>query len=325
MNPPEGPSGPQPGAKSKPWPNVWMITTFAVLAVFAASLFLSTQNGGITGAFTAGLSSQQAAEKAMGYINNDLLGGQSTAVLVNVTEKSGLYLVTFKVDTQMYATYVSKDGKYLFPQSLDMAEVSAPAATTEAVTSAVPTVQMFVMSFCPYGQQAEAGLKPVADLFGAKVTFEPHFIVSVSGDTVSSLHGQYEVNEDMRQAVILKHYGASTFWKYVDYLNNNCNKDNVDACWKDAAKASSVDTAKVGSWVTSEGLDLMKAEAALTSQLGVTGSPTIFINGQSYGGGDRSPSAFQAAICSAFTSKPAECSQTLSTSTGAASGNCDAG
>jgi glutaredoxin len=303
-----------------------MITTFAVLAVFAASLFISTQNGGgITGAFSAVLPAQQAAEKAIGFINNDLLGGQSTATLVNVTEKSGLYLVTFKVDTQTYSTYVSKDGKFLFPQSLDMTEVSTPAATTEPVTAAVPTVQFFVMSFCPYGQQAEAGLKPVADLLGAKATFEPHFIVSVSGDTVSSLHGQYEVNEDMRQAVILKHYGTATFWKYVDYLNNNCNKDNVDACWKDAAKASSVDTAKVEGWVTAEGLDLMKAEAALTGQLGVTGSPTIFINGAPYGGSDRSPGAFQTAICGAFTSKPAECSQTLSSNASTASGNCDTG
>ena len=150
-----------------------MITTFAVLAVFAASLFLSTQNGGgITGAFSAAIPAQQAAQKTLTYINNNLLGGQSTATLVNVTEKSGLYLVTFKVDTQMYSTYVSKDGKLIFPQSLDMTQTSAPTGQTQSqtqpATSAVPTVQLFVMSFCPYGQQAEEGIAPGVGLGEAR-------------------------------------------------------------------------------------------------------------------------------------------------------------
>lgn len=41
-----------------------------------------------------------------------------------------------------------------------------------------PEVKFFVMSFCPYGNQAEAGLKPVVDLLGDKVVWEPVYIVS---------------------------------------------------------------------------------------------------------------------------------------------------
>lgn len=41
-----------------------------------------------------------------------------------------------------------------------------------------PEVNFFVMSFCPYGNQAEAGLKPVAELLGNKVTWQPVYIVS---------------------------------------------------------------------------------------------------------------------------------------------------
>lgn len=41
-----------------------------------------------------------------------------------------------------------------------------------------PRVEFFVMSFCPYGNQAEAGLKPVADLLGDQVEWQPHYIVT---------------------------------------------------------------------------------------------------------------------------------------------------
>jgi len=44
--------------------------------------------------------------------------------------------------------------------------------------SAKPQVKFFVMSFCPYGNQAEAGLEPVYQLLKDKVDWQPHYIVS---------------------------------------------------------------------------------------------------------------------------------------------------
>lgn len=41
-----------------------------------------------------------------------------------------------------------------------------------------PRVDFFVMSFCPFGNQAEDGLAPVAKLLGDKVDWRPHYIVS---------------------------------------------------------------------------------------------------------------------------------------------------
>jgi len=45
-----------------------------------------------------------------------------------------------------------------------------------------PSFKFFVMSFCPYGNQAEAGIKPVFDLLKDKVDWEPHYIVDKSND-----------------------------------------------------------------------------------------------------------------------------------------------
>lgn len=44
--------------------------------------------------------------------------------------------------------------------------------------SAKPEIKFFVMSFCPYGNQAEAGLEPVYQLLKDKVSWQPRYIVS---------------------------------------------------------------------------------------------------------------------------------------------------
>lgn len=347
MNPPEGPSGPQPTGKSKPWPNVWMITTFAVLAVFAVSMFLTMQNnGGITGAAFATVPAQQIGQKTVDFITNDVMGGQSTATFVNITEKNGLYFVTFDVEGKAYSAYVSKDGKMLFPQVLDMTQVSSPAQT-EASTqkSDNPVVQFFVMSFCPYGQQAEAGLKPVAELFKGKAIFEPHYVVynnycgygkdpstckaadfaqyCIDDGKYCSLHGVAELNEDVRQMFIYSNY-PDKFWTYVNYVNTKCSVSTVDTCWKDAAKVAGLDTVAIENGAKANTEKYVAAEQALDKALSVQGSPTIFVNDVSYSGG-RAAENFKAAVCAAFTTSPAECSQTLSGNSSTASGSCATG
>jgi glutaredoxin len=300
-------------------PNYWAISTFVLGALLVASIAFG---GALTG---NSITADVAGKKTIDYINNNLVQPGTIVSLVSTKDVGGLYEVTTTYQGQDIKVYASKDGKMLFlSEYVDMSGNGAakePSASTTVPKTDKPTVQLFVMSFCPYGQQAEKAMKPVADLLGDSVTIEPHFIVSVSGTTVNSLHGQYEVNEDMRQAVILKHYGNAVFWNYVDYIDNKCTKDNIDTCWKDAAKAANIDTAKVEGWVASEGLELMKAEAALAEQNGVSGSPTIIINGVVYSG-DRTADGYKQGICGAFNTAPAACSQALSTTSSAASGNC---
>lgn len=59
---------------------------------------------------------------------------------------------------------------------------SAPAVPTaipfEAKKTAKPEIKFFVMSFCPYGNQAELGLEPVYQLLKDKITWAPRYIIS---------------------------------------------------------------------------------------------------------------------------------------------------
>lgn len=66
---------------------------------------------------------------------------------------------------------------------------------------------------------------------------------------------------------------------------------------------------------------MMKAEESLAGQYGVSGSPTLIINGVLYNGA-RTADAYKQAICSAFNNAPAECSETLSATGASVSGGC---
>jgi hypothetical protein len=61
-------------------------------------------------------------------------------------------------------------------------------------------LDLFVMSQCPYGAQALLSMKEVLGHFkGQRIAFNVHYIAdSAAGGTFSSLHGQPEVEEDIR-------------------------------------------------------------------------------------------------------------------------------
>jgi len=188
-------------------------------------------------------------------------------------------------------------------------------------TSGTEDAMLFVMSFCPYGVQAEQAMKPVVDMLGDSVSIAPHFIVNVANGEVQSLHGAVEAKEDMRQACIWKYYDQKTFWSYVDNVNGQCSLSNIETCWKTAASSASVDTTKIETCATDEGIALMTAEAALSEQYGVSGSPTLIIAGEQVNAA-RTPDGYKTAICNSLTDKPAGCSQTLNSTAAAATGGC---
>ena len=79
--------------------------------------------------------SQKVAQKAIDFINTNLLQGQ-TATLGTVKETSGVYEFQLKLGTQEYTSYVTKDGKYLFTSGIDMTPSTSTPSTTSASAQA---------------------------------------------------------------------------------------------------------------------------------------------------------------------------------------------
>jgi hypothetical protein len=267
-----------------------------------------------------------AGNKLVEFLNSRVGGG---VTLESVKSVGNVYEVTVLYQSQSIPVYISKDGKY-FIQGLTEITPSDSSADSgngddleEIPQTDKPIVDLYVMSFCPYGNKAEDTMLPVYNLLKNKVDFNVRYIVSVSGTSVNSLHGQAEVDQNERELCVLSNYGEDKFWSFMTYVNANCGSDG--SCWETAAKNLSMDVNKIKTCVSSKGLDLMKAEAKISGENGVSGSPTMFVNGvgsssvYQYG----NPEVYKQVICSAFSDAPAECSQVLSsdaaTSTG---GSC---
>lgn len=270
-----------------------------------------------------------AKTKVTDFVEKNLVQPGTKIEVKNASLEGGLYKVSFTVAKQDVDTYITKDGTKFFPEAIDIAdfekkanemknqveEESAPVSKTD-----IPEVNLYVMSFCPFGNKAEDTMKPVYNLLKEKVTFNFHYIVSTNGDTVQSLHGEKEVTQNEREACVLKQYGKGKWMDFVTYINTNCGSDG--SCWEAGAKSLAIDTTKVNACVNSEGFSLMKADEEVSKTAGASGSPTMLINGTKtklvyqYGNSE----AYKQAICDSFNTAPAECSKTLSAETSTTQG-----
>jgi len=272
-----------------------------------------------------GLSPQQVAEKAINYINanKDTLTGGNTASLLNVTEEGSVYKIHLKVGEQEYDSYVTKDGKYLFPGGYNLEETTkeeAPeeeeAVSPEAQKRDTPDVKLFVMSYCPYGLQAQKMFLPVYNLLKNKAEMGVYFVNYI-------MHEKQEIDENLRQYCIQEEQKG----KYYDYLScfvkdgkfNEClSQAQIDTTRMESCISKTDEQYKVTSQYNDKSTWLngnfpkFDVHTDLNKQYGVQGSPTIVINDKVVEVSPRSPEKFKEVICQSFNSPPEECSQTLS-------------
>jgi hypothetical protein len=278
---------------------------------------------------TATITPEEAKIKALKFIEEQLVQPGTKVEMKEIVEEGDLYKLTLGVGGQDIPAYITKDGKKFFPQVYDIDAASGKKAAANAqpeepdqeISKAdKPTVDLYVMSFCPYGNKAEDTLKSAYDLLKNKVNFNFRYIVSSNGEAIQSLHGQKEVDQNEREACVMKNYGKDKWMDFVSYVNKNCGADG--ACWEAGVKSLNLDTAKISSCVTSSGTALMQNDEKLSKEAGASGSPTMIINGVKtkavYKYGDSE--SYKQIICGAFNNAPAECEKTLNTATSTTEG-----
>ena len=197
----------------------------------------------------------------------------------------------------------------------------AAATTSGTPTSSVkkiegaPNVEVFVMSYCPYGTQIEKGILPVAKLLEGKINFEIKFVFY-------AMHGKKELDENTLQYCIQKEQNA----KFMPYLECFLESEDSASCLAEAE----VDKTKMDACVskTDEEFEITKnfndkstwlsgqyppfnVYAEDNQKYGVEGSPALVINGEQVNAGRDSASLLEA-ICAAFTEQPEECNEELS-------------
>jgi hypothetical protein len=291
----------------------------------------SFNNGSVGGT----MSKEDAANKTITYIKDNLASPGTEFTLTGSEEKSGVYEVSFDVMEQKEKVYVTKDGKILFLNSFDM----NPPAEKDLTKTDKPVAELFVMSFCPYGNQAEELMKPVVDLLGDKADIQLHYIFynKDQGYTYPdycydeagqycSMHGVQELNQGIRELCVQK-YQPDKLWGFVSAINSQATAQNVNSKWESIARGVGVDVDKIKKCQAEETTTLLAQEVSLTSEkypvqnpashkgeetAKIAGSPTILINGIIYDGG-RTSENYKEAICSTFNDAPTECEQAITT------------
>ena len=177
------------------------------------------------------------------------------------------------------------------------------AAKKSAPQDRVP-VDLYVMSLCPYGVQAENGLLPVAKALNSYVDLRLHFIAGLVKDstapvpTFQSLHGPAEVDENIRQVCVGK-IAPDKLFDYVLERNKNVRAPD----WQSVAKTVKVDPAAVEKCISSgEGAKLLTENIKAAEERKANGSPTIDVAGKPYSGA-RSQRAFAESLCGVLKGK----------------------
>lgn len=128
------------------------------------------------------LSTEEAGEEAMSFINEVMLQGQLTASLLDVSEEYGLYRLDLSIDGQDYSSYITKDGKFFFAEKIDIEE--AKSFMEEGTASApLPDVDLegFVScleeeNFVIYGEASCPYCQEVVETLGGKNVAAPVYV-----------------------------------------------------------------------------------------------------------------------------------------------------
>lgn len=260
------------------------------------------------------------------FVSENVPEGTKTEIKSIVVDGQ-LYKVTVGVDGQEVPVFVTRDGKKLIQAQgvieLDKQsdgakpEAAAPEKTEAEQKAEIPTVDLFVMSFCPYGTQIEKGILPVVETLGSKIKFNLKFVDY-------AMHGQNEVDENVRQYCIQKTQQPKLgsylkcFLKAGQGTADSCmktagiNAAQIKTCMTDTDKQFAInEKAKDKSKWNNSQFPPFDVDKEDNDKFGVQGSPTLVINGTTVSSGRDSASLLKA-VCSGFANQPKECSKELS-------------
>ncbi len=303
--------------KKNPWMIVSVILAIAVI-VLLVMMFMGTGISGKT------VSSKVAGDNVVKFAQGQGLA----ATILNTNDIGSFYEVNLSMNGQEFPVYVTKDGKKMATGLIPLTNSASntptnpttPSTPAEVTKSDKPKVELFVMTHCPYGTQAEKGIIPAYKALGAKADTKIRFVHYF-------MHGDKEEAETYNQVCIREEQSA----KYLSYLE--CFLEDGDSAR--CVKKVGVDTAKLSACLANDkkkAKEYYEVDKKLSNDYGVQGSPTLIINGGE-GSGGRDSASYLKSICSAFNTAPtAECAKQLSSAqpgpgfgtTAATAGSADA-
>ncbi len=242
----------------------------------------------------------------------------------SVKKTSGVYEFKLDFNKRKYTSYITTDGKILFTSGIKLAllkKVENKKNTTQTQNKKLsckdlkktssPKLEAFVVSNCPFGLQMQRVFeKTIKEAPWLSKYLKIRYIGSVSGNKITSMHGDKEAQENLRQ-ICIREEQANKYWPYLGcYMQQGetekclkqtgINVNKLNACVKDSKR----------------GLAYAKKDFNLAAKLGVGASPTLILDEvqklSEFDFGGRVPNAIKNIVCCAFKNKPAVCKKDLS-------------
>ncbi|MBN2529973.1 MAG: hypothetical protein JXR76_26520 [Deltaproteobacteria bacterium] len=154
------------------------------------------------------------------------------------------------------------------------------------------TVELFVMSQCPFGAMALLAMKSVLGAFKPnEMDFQLHFIATENNGQITSMHGAEEVVEDMRWLCAKSLYPR----KYLDFVW--CRAADLDNPAFEKCLQGKMSARQLSRCVDGEqGKRLLRQDMTLSQSLEIGASPTWIVNGRNIVNAS-TPRAIQTAYC----------------------------
>lgn len=267
-----------------------------------------------------------AKEKVEKFVKENLLPEGSELEIKEIKKKDGLYEAKLTVAGMEYVSYLTGSGEVFFPQGMNIKETEETVKkqkeeqekimNVEVPKSDKPKVEVFVMSYCPFGTQVQKGMIPVMETLKDKAEIEFKYVDY-------AMHGDKEIDENLNQYCISQKEPA----KYLGYLkcflkagdSKSClNSERINqvalaSCVKEQDTKFSIKQKAADKATWSNGqfppFDLQKED---NDKYNVQGSPTVIINGTEVPGVQRDANSLLKKVCSAFNNPPQECQTELS-------------
>ncbi len=297
----------------------WSILLAVVVLIVAVLVGGRILNGGLT--------MEQVKAQTEKFISDNMTGGKQATIKDISDAGNGVYKLSVQIQgvQQTIESYVTKDGKIFFPSAVytdktqNAAGQNGSQVQANAPKSTKPVVELFVMSYCPYGTQIEKGIIPAVQALGDTIDFKLKFVNYV-------MHQEKELDENIRQYCV-NQVAPDKLLNYVSCFVNGT--DSTQCLAKNGIDASAVDKCSAATDqkynLTATYNDQSKWNGASyppfpiyqddNVKYGVAGSPTLVINGVQVDSGARDSASLLKTICSAFTNEPAACSANLSSVT----------
>lgn len=282
-----------------------------------------------------GQSKEALAKKAIDHINSNVLTGGQTASLNSVSEESGLVKINITIAGSTFDSYISKDGKLLFPEAIRIDGGNSEGQTNQNTTNQQatsptpsgpapelakvdkPLVEAYVVSKCPFGLQMQRVFSDIVQNAPELAqNLKVRYIGSVSNGVVTAMHGDPEAQENLRQICIRDEQGS----KYWNYVSCHIKAGDVAGC----LSSTGIDTNKLNSCMSdkNKGIVYAQKDFDLNTKYGIQGSPTLIVEGKeisefSFGG--RASEAIKKIICQSYKNPPDSCNKILNTAEAATS------